>query len=215
MCNITLNITNGEYFNQYLLSQYGGAAIPFCEAMMDGEAATNIYSEEFIAFRTQALHVTKEEYQSKMYVRDALQSREYQNLCLWFGKDTFCQMNLLTLLAYLEQINYQGEVKLHYIDDETFAVIEKDIAVSLGVYRQIYQDIFLSKITPNDLGVLSKRAVELYFDYHSENGALANLIKANKDKAKTDIIPLLLEASKEYGLSDVQAEQLISTHLSK
>ena len=183
--------------------------------MMDGEAATNIYSEEFIAFRTQALHVTKEEYQSKMYVRDALQSREYQNLCLWFGKDTFCQMNLLTLLAYLEQINYQGEVKLHYIDDETFAVIEKDIAVSLGVYRQIYQDIFLSKITPNDLGVLSKRAVELYFDYHSENGALANLIKANKDKAKTDIIPLLLEASKEYGLSDVQAEQLISTHLSK
>ena len=215
MCNITLNITSGEYFNRHFLSENGGVALPFCEAMMDGQAMLDIFSEAFIAKRLQALHVTKEQYQSKMYVYDALQNREYQSIALWFGKDTFCQMNLLTLLAYLEQINYQGEVKLHYIDDETFAVIEKDIAVVLGIYRQIYQDIFISKSIPKDLGVLSKRAIALYFDYHSQNGHLANLVKANRNKARSDILCLLLEASKDYGLSDIQAEQLIATHLPK
>ena len=104
----TLNITNGDYFNEYLISKFGGAAIPFCEAMMDGETTADIFSEEFIALRARSLKVNKAEYRSKMYVYDYLCSDDYQELRLWFGKDTFCQMNLLTLLAYLEQISYGG-----------------------------------------------------------------------------------------------------------
>ena len=115
----TLNITNGDYFNEYFLSKFGGVAIPFCEAMMDGEASADIYSAQFIALRARALNVTEDEYRAKMYARDYLNSGKYQTICLWFGKDTFCQVNLLTLLAYLEQIAYVGEVKLNYIDDET------------------------------------------------------------------------------------------------
>ena len=40
-----LNITNGDYFNDYFLAKFGGTAIPFCEVMMDGETVTDIYSE--------------------------------------------------------------------------------------------------------------------------------------------------------------------------
>ena len=215
MHNTILNITNGDYFNAYFISKFGGTAIPFCEVMMDGEVVTDIYSQQFIELRAKSLNITENEYKAKMYLHDTLNSNDYQSIGLWFGKDTFCQMNLLTILAYLEQIKYPGEVKLNYIDDETFDVLESDIDVKLGVYGKIYEEILISKNVPNDVGVLSARATDLFFDYRSENGKLAKLIRANAHKEKTELISLLLEQTKDYGLSDLQAERLINSHLAK
>ena len=205
-----LNITNGEYFNEYFISNFGGAAVPFCEAVMDGEVLTDIYSEDFIAVRAKSLNITEKEYEAKMYAYDALNNGDYKTICLWFGKDTFCHMNLLLLLAYLEQIQYDGEVKLNYIDDETFEVLESDIDVKLGLYRKIYEQVLIAKEKPSDVGVLCSRAIDLYFDYHSDEGALAKIVKANAYKDKTELICLLLKESKDYGLSDLQAEGLIN-----
>ncbi len=210
-----LNITNGDYFNEYLKSELGAESVPFCEAMMDGETTSDIFSDGFIAVRARALNVTEAEYRGEMHVTSVLQGGEYQRLCLWFGRDTFCQVNLLTLLTYLEQIGYQGDLRLNYIDDETFEVLESGIEVGLGGYRKTYEDIFTSKRVPRDVGVLCERAIELYFDYKSEDGALAKLIKANADKSKYELICLLLRESKEYGLSDVQAERIIDSALSR
>ena len=213
MQNKILNITNGECFNGYFISDLGGKAIPFCEAMMDGKTVTDIYSQQFISLRAESLGITENEYRAKMYVYDALKNNDYQTICLWFGKDTFCQMNLLTLLAYLEQIEYQGELKLNYIDDETFEVLESDIDVKLGIYCRIYEDVLISKIIPDDVGVLCAKAIDLYFDYHSVDGELAKLVRANADKGKIALIILLLRSSKDYGLSDTQAERLIKSYL--
>ena len=205
-----LNITNGEYFNKHFISKFGGIAVPFCEAVMDGEVIDDIYSEKFIAVRAKSLNVTEKEYKAKMYVYDALNKNNYKTICLWFGKDTFCQVNLLTLLAYLEQIKYQGELKLNYIDDETFEVLESDINVKLGVYSEIYKQILISKNLPSDVGVLSAVAIDLYFDYHSDIGTIAEIVKANAHKDKMELIGILLQESKDYGLSDLQAERLIN-----
>lgn len=205
-----LNITNGEYFNEYFISNFGGVAVPFCEVVMDGGVLSDIYSEEFIAVRAKNLNVTIEEYKAKMYAYDALNNNDYKTICLWFGKDTFCQVNLLMLLAYLEQIQYCGELKLNYIDDETFAVLDSGINIELGVYSKIYQDVLISKTLPGDVGVLCSKAIDLYFDYHSDEGALAEIVKANAHKDKMELISLLLEKSEDYGLSDLQAERLIN-----
>ena len=211
MHNKILNITNGDYFNEIFISEYGGTAVPFCEAMMDGEVAADIYSPQFIALRAKSLNVTENEYRAKMYVYDALKNNNYQAVHLWFGKDTFCQMNLLTLLAYLEQIEYQGELKLNYIDDETFDVLDADIDIKPGIYNKIYEDVFISKSVPDDVGLLCARAIDLYFDYHSDNGELVKLVRDNIHKEKMELIVLLLEQSKDYGLSDLQAERLINS----
>lgn len=205
-----LNITNGEYFNEYFISNFGGVAVPFCEAVMDGEVLTDIYSEEFIAVRAKSLNITENEYKTKMYAYNALNYNDYKTICLWFGKDTFCQVNLLTLLAYLEQIQYDGEIKLNYIDDETFDLLESDINLELGVYSEIYEQVLISKKLPSDVGVLCHRAIDLYFDYHSDIGTLAEIVKANAYKDKMELIGLLLEESKDYGLSDLQIERLIN-----
>ena len=212
--NRSLNITNGDYFNNYFLSKFGGEAIPLCEVMMDGETISGIYSDDFVRLRASKIGVSIEEYRSKMRVFDALrfEPNRYTELCLWFGNDTFCQMNLLMLLAYLEQIGFQNKVTLNLIDDETFEVLAKDIEVSLGSYKQLYEKILVSKSGNIASGVISQRAVDLYFDYHSGEGRLARLVKDNSDKDDITIISLLLENSNEYALSDIQAQRLIEKY---
>ena len=207
-----LNITNGNCFNSYFLSRFGGEAIPFREAMMDGDAAPDIYSEEFIALRSSSLEVSTEEYKSDMLVCHALSENDYGRLDLWFGKDTFCQLNLLTLLAYLEQIRYSGRVFLNYIDDETCAVLESDIEVELGSYKKLYEDILILKRVPDDVKILVPEAIALYFDYHSDNGALAKTVRANSNLEHLELVCLLIVGSKAYGLSDEQAEKLIKKY---
>ena len=213
MNNKILNITNGDYFNEYFKHKFGGIAIPFCEVMMDGEVVKNIYSQEFITLRAKSLNVTENEYRTKMYVHDVLKCNNYQKICLWFGKDTFCQMNLLTLMAYLEQIEYEGELKVNYIDDETFEVLESDIDVKLGIYNKIYEDVLILKKVPDDVGILSSKAIDLFFDYHSKNGKLIKIVMANANMEKRELISLLVKQSKDYGLSDLQAERIINQHL--
>ncbi len=204
-----LNITNGDVFNEYLLSKIGGEAVPFREAMMDGDVALEVYSDEFIEARSKEHRVSREEYESKMLTNDVY---EYSKLNLWFGKDTFCQVNLLTLLAYLEQTQYGGEIALNYIDDETFDVIEADVKIELSEYVKLYNEILINKRKPKDVGVLVYRAFELYFDYHSYDGALAKIVRENSTMQDGDLICLLLEKSKEYGLSDIQAAKLIKKY---
>lgn len=204
-----LNITNGDAFNRYLLSKIGGEAVPFREAMMDGQAVFEVYSDEFIEVRAKEHCVSVEEYKSKMLPNDIC---EYSKLNLWFGKDTFCQMNVLTLLAYLEQIEYSGEVALNYIDDETFEVIDSDLQVELSGYANLYNEILIKKSKPNDVGVLDLNAIDLYFDYHSCEGALAKIVRENSEREDVEIIRILLEKSKEYGLSDIQAAKLIKKY---
>ena len=206
---MVLNITNGDYFNNYFIDRFGGVAIPFCEAMMDGDTTAEIYSDAFIKLRASALHISEQEYRAKMLIFDLLSKNTYSKIHLWFGKDTFCQMNLLALLAYLEQKEYQGKLQLTYIDDETFEILDADIDVALGSYQKTYEEVLIKKSMLCDLGILDANAIDLYFDYLSDSGMLSDLIKKNTDKNENDLISLLLEASKDYGLSDLQAKKLI------
>ena len=214
MKNKILNITNGEYFNDYFLENFGEESVPFCEVMMDGDTTSEIFSESFINLRAKELNVSEQEYHSKMHVYNKLFNQEnaYSKLCLWFGKDTFCQLNLLTLLAFLEQINYRGEIALNYINDDTFETLQSDIDLSLGNYQNIYKSILINKIKPQYLGVLIENAIDLYFDYKSSNGTLARAVKENLNLDEYSLIVFLLKISKEYGLSDIQAKKLIDKY---
>ena len=204
-----LNITNGDYFNRFFMEKFGGVAVAFCEAMMDGDTVESIYSADFVKVRCSALGVSEDTYKSKMTAYDALQKGGWKEIRLWFGKDTFCQVNLLTVLAYLEQICFDGRVAVQYIDDETFALIGEPIFVQLGIYQKAYEEIFMRKQIPSQTGVLVANALYLYLDYHDKNGALAWLVRENADKDKNTLMRLLMENSKQYGLSNLQAEKLI------
>ena len=210
-----LNITNGDYINAKLSKELDGEFIPFREAMIQGLACEKILSEEFISVRANSLGVSEDLY--KNYSKELLQfvssHNKYKKLKLWFGKDTFCQLNLLTLLALLEQINYLGEVELVIIDDETGNILSSPQTAKLGVYQNLYKTVIIERVVPKHFGVIDKRAIELYFDYLSPNGYLANLVRENANLSGEELVILVLKNSCEYGLSDLNAKELISKAL--
>ena len=212
MSRNVLNITNGDCFNGYFISHFGGVAVPFCEAVIDGDVVDDIYSDQFVALRARCLGVTESQYRSKMWAYDALNKGGFTDVCLWFGKDTFCQVNLVTMLAYLEQIGFDGNTTLNYIDDRTFKTVEADIDVNLGGYKDLYRQILIEKIMPKDVGVLSKKAIEQYFDYHNKDGNLAILARKNCGKSKSELIQLLQKEGEEYGLTIAQLEKIIENN---
>ncbi len=211
----TLNITNGDAFNSHLSDLKEGEFLPFNEAMMQGKAISDIASNEFIDIRVTELKTSSEIYNQKMRVFEVLKdnSKAYDKLILWFGKDTFCQMNLLSLLAYLEQIQYEGKIVLNYIDDHTFDIIESDIKVELGVYKRLYNDVLVSKNQVRAEGVILQKSLDLYYDYLSDNGSLATFIENNQDKDKKTLVCELIKISADYGISDIQAIQLIDKYI--
>lgn len=206
-----LNITNGDYFNEYFKKNINPCAVAFREAMMQGVATAKVFSDEFVSARAKSLGVSKEKYLdcSKDLLNQFERLNQIEQINLWFGKDTFCQLNALTLLAYLEQRNYSGIVFLNFIDDETFAILGENAQVELGVYGQMYTDVIVNRQPPSEYGVLDKCGIDLYFDYLSPNGALAKIVLQNADKSRRDIVVELIKASKSYGLSDLLAEELI------
>ena len=211
---MVVNITNGEMMNQYFHRERGGVNFAFNEMMMHGRAVMEIGSAEFVALRAEDLGVAVSLYREKMQVLDWLfrHSKDGVKLALWFGKDSFCQLNLLTLLAYLEQIQWEGEIRLNIADDVTYEIISGDIPVLLGAYSALYRDVVvLHKSTPA-VGVIDKRALELFFDYLSPDGALATLIRSHPDDSEDELICKLMEVSLDYGISDVQAAYLIEKY---
>ena len=209
-----LHITNGEFLKKHLLNKFNINSIPFNEAMMSGNTINTIFSDEFINFRSKQLNVSSDTYYSKIKDIILLKDKvnEYDIIYLYFGLDTFCQINLLTLLAYLEQINYKNKLVLNIVDDYTNEIITKDINIQLNGYINLYNEILIKRNKVNSLKVINEYAIELYFDYLSSDGMLAKLIKENRNKSKEELVILLLANSKDYGLSDLQAIDLINKY---
>ena len=207
-----LNVTNGDYLNDKLSKENEEEFFPFREAIIQGEVAYPILDVNFIKVRAKSLGVSEELYKEKAkeLLEFSLRHEKYSKLKLWFGADTFCQLNLLTLLAFLEQINYAGEIELAIIDDETGNTLKPSSSVNLGQYLAVYKTVLISRQMPDELGVINRRAIELYFDYLSLDGYLARLIKENDNLSEYQLLILLLENSKEYGLSDLNLKELIS-----
>ena len=69
------------------------------------------------------------------------------------------------------------------------------IGVVLGEYQNLYKTILIEKTMPLSYGVIERRAIELYFDYLSPNGFLANLVRKNVQLSEMELVILLLEQS--------------------
>ena len=206
-----LYITNGDAFNAHLQKEKGVIAIPFREAMMAGEVPdAPIFSDAFIRVRAHHHGVAERVYRTQP--ADPISKVSANSLSLYFGRDTFCQMNLLTLLAYLEELEYAGKIFLTLIDDETFSVLKENIPVPLGGYRDIYKTVLIKHEMPTHFGVIDERSVSLFFDYLSAEGFLAQTVRKHSEESEIALITRLLTVSADYGLSDTMAKDLIEKY---
>lgn len=141
-----LHILNGscmmEEFKKNRWVNEKSTYIPFNEAMCWGEADEEIFSDSFIEKRIQSLNTTIEQYRSTVLnLLEPLLKNKFDTIVLWFGDDMFCQINMLTILAYLEQCNFEGDVLFcmanEFTDEMLPDAYEVDISGSLEKYKSI------------------------------------------------------------------------------
>ncbi|WP_225221178.1 hypothetical protein [Bacillus norwichensis] len=109
-----LNILNGqmmyEEFSENQLMKKSDYA-PFNEAMCSNNTCVTIFSDHFKKKRASGHRVSLRDYEAVTVTPlKPLFENKYKCIVLWFGDDMFCQMNLLTVLAFLELEGYRGKV---------------------------------------------------------------------------------------------------------
>ena len=122
-----INITAGECLKDILQAIYPDEEfVPFNEAMIQGEYKSALFSDEFITERSIVHKVTEEEYRENMsdFLGLLANINEYDEIVLWFGDELFCRCNRDVVVKMLNQHNYNGNVLLHIVDEETGEVLQ-------------------------------------------------------------------------------------------
>lgn len=210
-----LHILNGECmlncFRSNRMINEEDEYISWNEAMCWGDVDEIIFSTAFIEKRILSLKTTKKDYQ-KIVLESLRPLFEYKGSCIvcWFGNDMFCQMNLLTILAYLKQINYQGKVIGCIFDekdiDNTIDYQEIDIQEAFShYYKTMCQKERINSFILEEM----KKATSLYLTYELEESAINQAILKNIDKKETELIQYIMNNFTQYGLGDIQIQELI------
>lgn len=211
----TVHILNGqEMYNYFKRTHFleQELLIPFNEAMCYGDTCIDIFSQDFIDLRSKVHQVTTTQYSEITLkpLRSFLRG-EFFRIVLWFDTDMFCQINLLTILAWLDHISYHGEVSLHIVDDH-FQLIDNHRLIVDG-YEALYKQVLINKESPEYIVPAPlKKGVDLYLNYLEQDSDLMLYIQRHQDVPEKELISLLINKFKEYGLGDTQYAELINTN---
>jgi hypothetical protein len=208
----TIHILNGtemyKYFKetQFLETE---RMIPFNEAMCYGETCYDIFSDEFIEMRAKVHHVSPAQYaEITLTPLQPLFKGNVERIALWFDEDMFCQINLLTILAWLDQTDYKGTIDLHLVDHQFKPVGEYSLKAK--GYAALYKQVLIHKTMPEDLDPMPLyNGVDLYLNYLKEDSDLMVYIQKHQNVPIEKLVTLLIENFKEYGLGDTQYLEMI------
>ncbi len=70
---------------------------------------------------------------------------QFDIIVLWFGDDMFCQMNFITILAYLEQIYFDGDVLFCMAQEQTDKMLSDAVEIDIDGYNYIYKTILCDR----------------------------------------------------------------------
>ncbi len=207
-----LHILNGQVmYNHFQKTGFlkDEMIIPFNEAMCYGETASEIFSDRFISIRAKVHQVTLTEYEEiTLKPLQSLFNQTFEHIELWFDADMFCQINILTILAWLDQIDYSHAIKLHIVD-EHFKLVETFTLKALG-YHKMYTQVLLNKIKPRQIQPAPlKKGIEFYLSYLDPNSDLMTFIQKYSILPEQELLTILLEKFSHYGLGDIQYLEII------
>ncbi|MBW8347844.1 AraC family transcriptional regulator [Bacillus sp. IITD106] len=207
-----LNILNGqvmyeEFKNKKLMgdSDY----VPFNEAMCVNATTTSIFDHAFIQTRAAGHKESVENYTKKVIKPlNNLFKKSYNYIVLWFGEDMFCQMNLLTILAYLEQSQYKGKVFFNSFREDEFKVSQTEL--TLGSYFSVYKEVLVNHMKPTtEVLPVMYQAIELFLEMQTENNKVIKYILKNKHLPTSELLKRLFEVFPTVGYGDSQYLELI------
>ncbi|XXM72481.1 AraC family transcriptional regulator [Lysinibacillus sphaericus] len=211
----TLNILNGTVMYKHFKETHfldSEIMIPFNEAMCWGEACEVIFSEEFNTMRAQVHHVTPALYADiTLKPLQSLFRGEFNRIALWFDDDMFCQINLLTILAWLDQSDYRGRIDLNIVGDR-FQPEDSYALKSAGFYS-LYKEVVIHQSTPEKIHPPPlNKGIHLYLNYLKEDSDLMAYIHEHRNVSKKELVTDLIKTFRKYGLGDTQYAEIIESY---
>ena len=207
-----INIVSGEEFDTDIIQDEETLIIPFNEAMIEGRPQYPLFDADFILERMRTHQVDRQLYMQKMspFLKIIENIKSNDELILWFGIDTFCQLNLLTVLAYLEQLGYRKTVIAYMIDEEKKVISEANIKIELGKFKTSYLGCFMQK-TFISCGIdRIDQGIKEYFELQDKSSDIAMFIKDNAlAMPKKMLFAEVFKRTRKYGLGDIQVKRLI------
>ncbi len=202
-----INILSGDVMGQYADKLgFSDKVIPFGESMITGHPTSDIFSKEFIAERAASLKTTPEKYRKKI-VFPLSKLRSTDEVHVWFGRDMYCQINLITVLALLEKSSIKSAVFHEVFEDD---MVEKSkTEISTDGFTDAYNSILVNR-EPTVTGLDTvNSALEMYFEFINAEGSLCDFIRENKDDSVLTLTLKIIRSYAEYGLGDVACKDLI------
>ncbi|MEK5443424.1 hypothetical protein [Fredinandcohnia sp. FSL W7-1320] len=208
----TLHILNGmEMYTYFKRTSFleDELMIPFNEAMCYGNTCEELFSEKFTEIRSKVHHVTPSQYaEITLNPLQPLFDGDFNRIILWFDEDMFCQINVLTILAWLDLTDYKGAIEIHIVGD-AFQAVDSFTLTPNGYYK-LYKQVVIDKklpqgVYPNSL----QKGIGLYFSYLTSNSDLMMYIQKHQDIPTNELVQLLIQHFKHYGLGDTQYVKLL------
>ena len=209
----TLHIVNGQELARIINEKHllkGITAIPFNEAMCVHSTTYPIFNQKFIEERAKGHQSTIREYEEIVLTPlRPLFKQSCQSIVLWFGEDLFCQMNLLTLLAYLEQECSAAKVFVVSFKEPSY----EDMilyTLTLGNFQKVYQQVLVKKEETTETGfdILNQRIAD-YLELRQKINPVTTWIKKNPNLSEEELIVRLIQQFPEYGYGDSQYREWI------
>ena len=120
----------------------------------------------------------------------------------------FCQINLITLLAYLDSNCYEGKIALHIVDYEYQEI--KCVEIKPQGFFNVYKTVLIDKKIPEIiLPDIMMDAVINYLDYSKENNDLTDFVSQNIDMQESELLDEMYNRFKYLGLGDTQLQKII------
>lgn len=208
----TIHVLNGMEMERYFRETgflKDEVTAPFNEAMCYGETCEILFSQAFIETRAKVHQVTEAAYREiTLKPLEKLLHQDFSRVVLWFDADMFCQINLLSILAWLEQLNYKGAIELQLVDMH-FKPIEQ-FALQLEGYEKLYKQVLIEKKSPDYIALAPlKKGIALYEQYVGEDNELVEFIKQHLGDSDQELVLKLLQQFPAYGLGDTQYIEMI------
>lgn len=203
-----INIVSGDVMAQYTEKLGIKNCISFGEAMIDGDVtAPEPFGQAFISERAKVHKLHADKYKKRI-ASPLFKIRSSDDVHVYFGEDMFCQLNLITLLCYLEKSGI-SKVTYHVVFEDEMketALLEN---IETAGFSEIYNSVLIQKkniATPIEI---TNKALLIYFDYLDGNGTLASFIKANPDDTVLQLTVKIIRQFPEYGLGESQCRETV------
>lgn len=200
--NNILHIASGEIVASDLKEKGIKNVIAFHEAMCEGDTISNFFSNEFVQKRIEAYGISEQEYQP-FYLKLIEQIPSTKRIELYFDHDMFCVVNTITLLAFLEDVQYKGNVIFHLIAQDGTANILDTFSLSLGIYKNVYIQVLINKELAYTGVKHFDEGIQRYLEYKKPNNKIIQYIKENLDLSREELSSAIMRTFKDYGVGDV------------